>query len=78
MNSLTSLIIHPLVTLNLAQDEGQGIDVLYLISLFFALGIWLVFNRYQNSRNSAIYFEYRVPAVRNILFSKRVMTSLPM
>lgn len=42
--------------------EGPGI--LYPISIFFALGIWLVFQRYQSMRNRAVPFRIRVPEVR--------------
>ncbi|KAF8894722.1 Aldehyde/histidinol dehydrogenase [Infundibulicybe gibba] len=63
MSSLVSLILHPLITLGLAEDDDEaGIDVFYLISLFFAFGIWLVFERYQKAHNSAVPFHWVPPA----------------
>lgn len=66
MNQLVSFIVHPLLSLNLWSDDDDepGIDVLYLLSAFFAIGIWLVFERYQHARNSAKPFRISIPAVR--------------
>ncbi|KAF9466264.1 meiotic sister-chromatid recombination aldehyde dehydrogenase [Collybia nuda] len=63
MNSLTSFILHPLITLNIGNDDDEpaGIDVIYLLSIFFALGIWLVFQRYQKMHNSPVPFDVAVP-----------------
>lgn len=55
-----SLFLHPLITLNIWSDD-HGIDVFYLLSLFFAFGIWLVFQRYQRASNSAVPFKFSVP-----------------
>lgn len=43
-------------------NDGPGI--LYPLSVFFALGIWLVFQRYQSMRNRAVPFRIRPPEVR--------------
>ncbi|KAJ7581409.1 Aldehyde/histidinol dehydrogenase [Mycena floridula] len=63
MTHLLSYILNPLISLNLwSDDEDQdGVDVLYLLSTFFAIGIWLVFQRYQRAHNSAVPFHVKVP-----------------
>ncbi|KAK0227999.1 meiotic sister-chromatid recombination aldehyde dehydrogenase [Armillaria fumosa] len=60
MDKLMSLALHPLITLNIWSDDG-GIDVFYLLSLFFTFGIWLVFQRYQRAHNSAVPFKFTIP-----------------
>ncbi|KAK0458471.1 meiotic sister-chromatid recombination aldehyde dehydrogenase [Desarmillaria tabescens] len=60
MDKLMSLLLHPLITLNIWSDD-DGIDVFYLLSLFFAFGIWLVFQRYQRAHNSAVPFNFTIP-----------------
>ena len=44
-------------------DANGGIDILWFITFFFALGIWLVFKRYDNARNRAVPFEWTPPDV---------------
>ncbi|KAG5647167.1 hypothetical protein DXG03_001122 [Asterophora parasitica] len=63
MNAIISFILHPLIPVNVSDDEEAGIDVVYPLSLFFAFGIWLVFQRYQKMHNSAVPFEYSAPLV---------------
>lgn len=65
MNSLISFILHPLITLNIGSndEEPAGVDVFYLLSIFFALGIWLVFQRYQKMHNSPVPFSVTIPNV---------------
>lgn len=60
MDKLMSLALHPLIALNIWSDD-DGIDVFYLLSLFFAFGIWLVFQRYQRAHNSAVPFKFTIP-----------------
>ncbi|TDL28101.1 ALDH-like protein [Rickenella mellea] len=64
-NSILQVLMHPLTQLQLSEDSdferGGGIDVLYLITLFFAFGIWLVFQRYQTIRNRAVPFNTDIP-----------------
>lgn len=68
MSTLISFILHPLITLNVLDDDGEsGIDVFYLLSLFFGFGIWLVFDRYHKAHNSPVPFIYNAPAVCLIL-----------
>ncbi|KAH7890007.1 Aldehyde/histidinol dehydrogenase [Phlebopus sp. FC_14] len=57
-------LFHPLRTLNLWLEDDPNasvFDVLYLLSVFSAFGIWLVFDRYQRARNSAVPFKHHVP-----------------
>ena len=46
------------------DDEGGVIDPVWLLTICFALGIWLVFNRYQSLLNRAIFFRLPPPPVR--------------
>lgn len=66
MNALISFILHPLIPVNVGSDDDDqtGIDVVYPLSIFFAFGIWLVFQRYQKMHNSAVPFDYTAPLVR--------------
>ncbi|KIP11111.1 hypothetical protein PHLGIDRAFT_125015 [Phlebiopsis gigantea 11061_1 CR5-6] len=41
--------------------DNDGPGILYPMTIFFALGIWLVFQRYQSMRNRAVPFRIRVP-----------------
>jgi hypothetical protein len=66
MVSLVFVVLHPLNTINLwleGDPEASGKDVLYLMTLFFAIGCWLVFNRYQKAVNSAVPFTWNGPDV---------------
>jgi hypothetical protein len=63
---LVSAVLHPLNTINLWLEddpEASAKDVAYLMSLFLAFGIWLVFDRYQKAVNSAVPFTWRAPTV---------------
>lgn len=63
---LISAVLHPFNTINLwleGSPDASGKDVLYLLTLFLAFGIWLVFNRYQKAVNSAVPFSLPVPEV---------------
>ena len=48
--------------------ESGGINVLYPLTLFFAFGIWLVFQRYQTIRNRAAPFNWPAPKVSYIVY----------
>jgi hypothetical protein len=66
MSSFRSLILHPLLSIGLwvEDDNGEGgIDIVYLLTGFFAIGIWLVVNRYQNKINGAVDFFVDPPDV---------------
>lgn len=65
MNTLISIILHPLISLNVSDNDNdhEGIDVFYPLSIFFAFGIWLVVQRYHKARNSAIPFHINIPEV---------------
>ncbi|KAJ3477063.1 hypothetical protein NLI96_g10721 [Meripilus lineatus] len=41
--------------------DDEGINFLYPLSAFFALGIWLVISRYHSIRNRAVPFVHRPP-----------------
>ncbi|KII89226.1 hypothetical protein PLICRDRAFT_53690 [Plicaturopsis crispa FD-325 SS-3] len=58
---LLSVLLHPLATINrwLENDpNGSGIDMLYLLTAFIGLGIWLVVRRHLHNVNRAIPFEW--------------------
>ncbi|KAF9049295.1 Aldedh-domain-containing protein [Hymenopellis radicata] len=65
MDKLMSALLHPLISLNV-WSEDKGIDVFYLLSVFFAFGIWLVFQRYQRAHNSPLPFKFKVPKEADI------------
>ena len=47
------------------QVEGSGVDAIYVVLAFFALGIWIVFKRYETIQSRAIDFEWPAPEVSN-------------
>ena len=49
------------------EYDDEGLGIVYPISIFFALGIWLVFQRYQSMRNRAVPFRVRAPEVRFVI-----------
>ncbi|CAA7265354.1 unnamed protein product [Cyclocybe aegerita] len=63
MDALIALMNHPYLTMKLGTntDSKRNIDAVYPISLFFAFGIYLVFERYQKRHNSALPFEWKFP-----------------
>lgn len=63
MNSILSFILKPFITLILSRDDDDGIDIVYPLSLFFAFGIWLVYDRYQKMHNSPVPFFITAPLV---------------
>ncbi|KAJ7445680.1 meiotic sister-chromatid recombination aldehyde dehydrogenase [Mycena galericulata] len=62
MSSLISLLLNPLISLNLSRsddgDDSRGFDIIYPLTTCVALGIWLVVKRYQKAQYAAISFLY--------------------
>lgn len=48
----------------MGEYDDDGVNVLLWLSLFFAVGIWLVINRFQSFHNRAVPFRLAPPAVR--------------
>ena len=65
MDALISLMNHPYLTMKLASDDDstRRIEAVYPLSLFFAFGIYLVFQRYQIRYNAAVPFDFPSPDV---------------
>ncbi|TFY71337.1 hypothetical protein EVG20_g1668 [Dentipellis fragilis] len=64
MGSLISFLLHPSYTLRTRRhdyDDNNVDDLLYHLTLFFAFGIWTVFNRYQSVQNRAKSFKLAKP-----------------
>nr|BAV14024.1 aldehyde dehydrogenase [Pholiota microspora] len=63
MDALIDLMNHPYLTMRLGMDANskRQIDAVYPITAFFAFGIYLVYQRYQQTHNSPIPFEYNAP-----------------
>ncbi|KAG6845707.1 hypothetical protein H0H87_004973 [Tephrocybe sp. NHM501043] len=62
MNTVISFILHPLIPVNVSDDDDQeGIDIVYPLTVFFAIGIWLVVRRYHKMHNSPVEFEFSIP-----------------
>ncbi|KAF9484879.1 meiotic sister-chromatid recombination aldehyde dehydrogenase [Pholiota conissans] len=63
MDALINLMNHPYLTMKLGMDTDsqRKIDAVYPITAFFAFGIYLVFQRYQQTHNSPIPFEWNGP-----------------
>ncbi|KAJ7929198.1 Aldehyde/histidinol dehydrogenase [Mycena leptocephala] len=65
MSSLLSVFLNPLIPLNPwwsedAENEG-GFDIVWPLTIFTALGIWLVVERYQKAQYAAVSFKYDAP-----------------
>ena len=68
---------HPYVTMKLGLgSDKRNIDSIYPLSLFFAFGIYLVFDRYQKRYNSAVPFQWTHPDVGNFLFASFMLRAL--
>lgn len=65
MDTLIDLMNHPYLTLKLGlgSDTKRNVDAVYPITLFFAFGIYLVYERYQQTHNSPIPFDVPTPQV---------------
>ena len=65
MDALISLMNHPYLTMKLASDDDstRRIEAVYPLSIFFAFGIYLVFQRYQIRYNAAVPFDFQSPDV---------------
>lgn len=51
------------------QTDDSGVNAIYVVTVFFALGIWIVFRRYENVRNRPVEFQWPAPEV-NIHLAK--------
>lgn len=56
------------------DDDSFG-GILYPLSIFFALGIWLVIHRYHSMRNRAVPFRVRAPEVRLTLSQYAIVSN---
>jgi hypothetical protein len=63
MNLILSFILQPFITLILSREDDDGLDIVYPLSIFFAIGIWLVYDRYQKMHNSPVPFTITAPQV---------------
>ncbi|TFK27419.1 meiotic sister-chromatid recombination aldehyde dehydrogenase [Coprinopsis marcescibilis] len=64
MDRLIDLMNHQFLTSSLGNDSDdspQGLDPVYPLTLFFAIGIWLVYERYQKLHNSPLPFSVAAP-----------------
>ncbi|KAF8911191.1 meiotic sister-chromatid recombination aldehyde dehydrogenase [Gymnopilus junonius] len=62
MDTLISLMNHPYLTMKLGLgSEKRNIDALYPLTVFFVFGIYLVYERYQQTHNSAVPFSIPTP-----------------
>jgi hypothetical protein len=69
MNSILSFILKPFITLILSRGDDDGVDIVYPLSIFFAFGIWLVYDRYQKMHNSPVPFFIAAPLVCATIFN---------
>lgn len=77
MDALISLMNHPWVTGKIGgnRDSKEDVDaIVYPLTLFFAFGIYLVYERYQKKHNSPVPFEYNSPAVSFLTCIKAIHT----
>lgn len=76
MDALISLMNHPYLTMKLGHGEEskRNIDAIYPITLFFAFGIYLVYERYQQTHNRPIAFDWPVPDVSPSQFSTAIFS----
>jgi hypothetical protein len=66
MDAILSAIwypVHALFFTPAEDDDDQGVDPIYPLTVFFALGIWFVFKRYQYIRYRAVPFSIAIPEV---------------
>ncbi|KZS93340.1 meiotic sister-chromatid recombination aldehyde dehydrogenase [Sistotremastrum niveocremeum HHB9708] len=72
-------LFHPLVSLELFSrpngDATSSVDVSYILTAFMAIGIYLVFKRYQNARNRPVLFEWPAPSAADPGFSSVTITN---
>lgn len=77
MDALISLMNHPYITGKLggSDDPKEGFDaIVYPLTIFFAFGFYLVYERYQSKHNSPVPFEYNPPPVRFSTHIQRIRT----
>ncbi|KAJ6606472.1 Aldehyde/histidinol dehydrogenase [Mycena vulgaris] len=62
MSSLLSVLLNPFISLNPwwndDGDDARGFDIIYPLTTFVALGIWLVVRRYKKAQYAAVPFTY--------------------
>ena len=65
MDALIDLMNHPYLTYKLAfnDDGSRNFDAKLPLTICFAFGIWLVYERYQRMHNSPIPFDFAIPEV---------------
>ena len=67
MGTLISFLVHPFSTARQFRDqydqEGSLGDLIYHVTLFFALGIYFVIRRHLNARSRAKTFRIESPQV---------------
>jgi len=66
MDAILSAIWYPVHALFFTpadDDDDAGVDPIYPLTVFFALGIWFVFKRYQYIRYRAVPFSVPIPEV---------------
>ena len=66
MDAILSAIWYPVHALFFTpadDDDDPGYDPIYPLTVFFALGIWFVFKRYQYIRYRAVPFSVPIPDV---------------
>lgn len=66
MDAILSAIWYPVHALFFTpadDDDDPGVDPIYPLTVFFALGIWFVFKRYQYIRYRAVPFSIPIPEV---------------
>lgn len=65
---LLSILILPLLPARAYIDEydeseSSGLGIVYLLTVSFGLGIWLVVQRYHKKHNRPVPFEVNAPVV---------------
>ncbi|KIK03813.1 hypothetical protein K443DRAFT_676473 [Laccaria amethystina LaAM-08-1] len=76
MDALISLMNHPWVTGKIGgnHDSKEGVDaIVYPLTIFFAFGIYLVYERYQKKHNSPVPFEYNSPEAADPHWASKVL-----
>ena len=66
MDAILSAIWYPVHALFFTpadDDDDTAVDPIYPLTVFFSLGIWFVFKRYQYIRYRAVPFSVPIPEV---------------
>jgi hypothetical protein len=70
MDALIDFMNHPFLISSFSRDPDDvsaGLDPKYPLTLFLALGIWLVYDRWQKMHTSPLPFDINVPEVQVFL-----------